>query len=299
MEQSIKAERGPEGWMPQFFWTMTYDAPAAMIASRLQATGPNFAIASACVSGAKAVERATRWLRRGHAEIIIAGGSESVIDQHGVRVLHAMHALTAHSHIPEHASRPFDKNRAGFVLAEGAGMLVLETLDHARQRDAPILAEVVGVGGSANAFSLYAPEPVGEGPAAAMDAALNDARMDYHDVDLIVAHATSTGIGDPAEAEGFRMTFKEAVGAIAITAPKSMMGHAIGAAGALGAVHCVQAIQHGVIPPTMNLDDPEEFIAGLDVIRDEAREQPVRIALNNAFGFGGANGSNIFVRFDG
>src|SRR5690606_29185737 len=161
--------------------------------------------------------RAVRWLRRGHAPIAFAGGCESIIDPVGIWMLNSMRALTTQCDIPEIASRPFDRNRSGFVLSEAGAVLVLETLEHALRRDAPILCEVIGVGGSANAYSLYAPEPVGIGPAGAMDAALRDARIDYHEVDLVIAHATATDVGDPAEAEGIKLSFKDHASTLAVT----------------------------------------------------------------------------------
>lgn len=281
------------------FYRQSSDFPTHLVARYLRASGPLFTVSSACVSGAKTVERAVRWLRRGQCEVALAGGAESVVDPWGIWFLNAMKALTNFSQDPEHASRPFDRDRSGFVLAEGAGVLVLETLDHARRRGAPILAEVVGVGGSANANSLYAPEPVGDGVAGAMRAALHDASLEPEKIDAVFAHATATGIGDPAEADGIRITLGDHAPRAAITATKSMIGHAIAAAGALGAIQCVQAIRDGLIPPIKNLDVVDEACAGLHYVRGQAEARRVDYVLNNAFGFGGANGSNIFKRFTG
>ncbi len=275
------------------------DFPTHLVARYLQTSGPLFTVSSACVSGAKTVERAVRWLRRGQCEVALAGGAESVVDPWGIWFLNAMKALTNFSQDPEHASRPFDRDRTGFVLSEGAGVLVLETLEHARRRDAPILAEVVGVGGSANANSLYAPEPVGDGVAGAMKAALRDAHLEPEKIDAVFAHATATGIGDPAEADGIRITLGDHAPNVAVTATKSMIGHAIAAAGALSAIQCVQAIRDGVIPPIKNLDVIDEACAGLHYVRGRAEQRRLDYVMNNAFGFGGANGSNIFKRFTG
>lgn len=275
------------------------DYPTHLVARYCQTSGPLFTVSSACVSGAKTVERGVRWLRRGQCEVALCGGTESVVDPWGIWFLNAMRALTSFSADPEHASKPFDRDRSGFVLAEGAGVLVLETLDHARRRDAPILAEVVGVGGSANANSLYAPEPVGDGVAGAMRAALRDAQIEPEKIDVVFAHATSTGIGDPAEADGIRITLGDHASKAAVTATKSMMGHAIAAAGALGAIQCVQAIRDSVIPPIINLENVDEACLGLNYVIGQAAERRVDYALNNAFGFGGANASNIFKRFVG
>lgn len=275
------------------------DYPTHLVARYLKTSGPLFTVSSACVSGAKTIERGVRWLRRGQCEVAVCGGSESVVDPWGIWFLNAMRALTSFSADPQHASKPFDRDRSGFVLAEGAGVLILETLDHAMRRDAPILAEVIGVGGSANANSLYAPEPVGDGVAGAMRAALSDAQIEPDLIDVVFAHATSTGIGDPAEADGIRLTFGEHASKVAVTATKSMMGHAIAAAGALGAIQCVQSIRDNVIPPIINLENVDEACQGLNYIRGEAAECRTDYALNNAFGFGGANASNIFKRFTG
>ena len=275
------------------------DYPTHLVARYCQTSGPLFTVSSACVSGAKTVERGVRWLRRGQCEVALCGGTESVVDPWGIWFLNAMRALTSFSADPEHASKPFDRDRSGFVLAEGAGVLVLETLDHALRRDAPILAEVVGVGGSANANSLYAPEPVGDGVAGAMKAALRDAQVEPEKIDVVFAHATSTGIGDPAEADGIRLTFGDHAAKVGVTATKSMMGHAIAAAGALGAIQCVQAIRDNVIPPIINLENVDEACQGVNYIRRQAIERRIDYALNNAFGFGGANASNIFKRFVG
>lgn len=275
------------------------DFPTHLVARYLQTRGPLFTVSSACVSGAKTVERGVRWLRRGQCEVAICGGAESVVDPWGIWFLHAMKALTSFSRDPEHASRPFDRDRSGFVLAEGAGVLVLETLDHALRRGAPILAEVVGVGGSANANSLYAPEPVGDGVAGAMRAALRDADIEPERIDAVFAHATATGIGDPAEADGIRLTLGDHAPNVAITATKSMIGHAIAAAGALGAIQCVQAIRDGLIPPIKNLEVVDEACAGLHYVRGEAEARRLDCVMNNAFGFGGANGTNIFKRYAG
>lgn len=280
------------------FYRMSCDYPTHLIARRFDAHGPLLTPSCACVSGAKSVERGLRFLRHGQAEMALCGGTESVVDPWGFWFLNAMRALTTFSDDPEHASRPFDKERSGFVLSEGAGALILETLDHARRRGAPILAEVAGVGGSANSNSLYAPEPVGEGVAGAMRAAMRDARIEPNEVDAVFAHATATGIGDPAEADGVHIAFGDHADRCAITATKSMIGHAIAAAGALGAIQCIQAIRDQRIPPVINLDDPDECIANLHVVTGASEERRVDVALNNAFGFGGSNGSNIFKRFE-
>lgn len=299
VQEHFTSNYGPLGFNPELFLTMNYDSPSTLIADRLSATGPRFTVSSACVSGAKSVERAVRMLRHGMTDIVITGGAESDVTEYGIWFLDAMRALTSHCEVPENASKPFDKNRSGFVLAEASAILILETLEHASKRGANILAEVVGVGGSANAYSLFAPEPVGEGPAGAMNAALKDAGMNYDEIDAVFAHATATEVGDPAEAGGIKMTFKDHTENVTVTATKCMMGHSIGAAGAVGAIQCVKAVQTNCIPPVINLEDPDESCEGLNIPKNQAEHREIKCVLNNAFGFGGANASNIFIKFTG
>ena len=282
---------------PRMALLMSSEAATDIVGERIGSLGPRFTISTACVSGVLAINRAWRWLRHGQCDVAIAGGAECVIEPNGIWALNAMRALASHEHDPGGSSRPFDKNRSGFVVSDGAGILVLETLEHAKARGARILAELVGNGGSANAFSLFAPQSDGVGPHGAMKAALSSAGISHRDIDVVYAHATATGVGDPDESAGIKMTFKDHTPRISITAPKSMMGHAIGAAGALGAVECVQSIRDQVVPPTINLTDPDECAEGLHIVRDEPEERRIDYVLNNAFGFGGSNGSNIFKRF--
>ncbi|NOG55391.1 MAG: beta-ketoacyl-[acyl-carrier-protein] synthase family protein [Planctomycetes bacterium] len=290
---------GPAAFNPGLTILMNYDMPTSFISERLGANGPRFTVSSACVSGAKSIERAVRMIRHNQADIVVTGGSESDVTEYSIWFLDAMQALTSHCDIPEQASQPFDKNRSGFVMAEAGAILILESLEHALKRDADILAEVVGVGGSANAYSLYAPEPIGEGPAGAMEAALRDAGMNYDEIDSVFAHATATEVGDPAEAGGIKMVLRDKATSVPVTATKSMMGHSIGAAGAVGAIQCIYAVRTGTIPHTVNLVDLDESCEGIFIVRDEPYEGDVKTAANNAFGFGGANATNIFQRFTG
>lgn len=290
---------GERSFCPELFLMMNYDMPTTLIAERLGANGPKFTVSSACVSGAKSVERAVRMIRHNQADVVVTGGAESDITEYGIWFLDAMRALTSHCEVPEAASKPFDKNRSGFVLAEGGAILILESLEHASRRGADILAEVVGVGGSSNAFSLFAPEPIGEGPAGAMNAALRDAGMNYDELDSVFAHATATEVGDPAEAGGIRMVLREKAPHVPVTATKSLMGHSIGAAGAIGAIQCVMAIRTGTVPHTANLIDLDPDCEGIFIVRDAPYEGTINTAANNAFGFGGANATNIFRRFTG
>lgn len=274
-----------------------YDAISSTIGAHIGAAGPRATISTACASGGKAIEQAFRWLSRGVVPVAVAGGAEAIVDHYCIRFLHAMRALSTHNADPHNASRPFDRDRTGFVIGEGAGMLVLETLEHALARKAPIHAELIGVGGSSNATSLYTPDPEGDGSAVAMNAAIRSAGINPSQVDTIFAHATATDTGDPAEANSIRSVFGPHAPEIAITAPKSMMGHPIGASAAIAAVMSVHAIIHNTIPPVLNLENPDPCIDGLHVVRGRAEPRRVDCVLSNAFGFGGVNASTIFRRF--
>lgn len=295
-DEVVGAACGDPHWAtPALMHRILYFNASMTLAHRLGSIGPRCVICSACASGSLALERAWRCVRRGDAPIALAVGSEANLDPFGFRFLGGMRALAAATDRPQYASRPFDKARTGFVLSEGAGALVLESLDHARLRGVPILAELAGCGGAANAESLY--DPQAAGPAGAMRLALRNAELSPDQVDLIFAHATATPMGDPAEVESLRMVLGSTIGRTSITAPKSAMGHAIGASGALGAVQCVMAIRSQVAPPTLNCDDPDSFVAGLDLVRNSPRERRVNSAMCNAFGFGGANAAAVFKRF--
>ncbi len=259
--------------------------------------GPTITSAAACASGVQAFVDAVRLLQSGEADIVVTGGTEAGITPVALTSLANMHALSRRNDDPEGASRPFDLERDGFVFGEGAGVLILETEEHAVRRGATVYAEALGGALTSDAFHLTAPEPSGRGARMAMINALKRAEMEPHELDYIAAHATATSIGDIAETKAIKDALGEHARRVAISANKSMIGHLLGAAGAISAVACVLAIRDGVVPPTINLDHPDPD-CDLDYVPHVARRIPVRAAMVNGFGFGGQNASTIFRRVD-
>jgi len=261
--------------------------------------GPNFTIGNACASGLNAVGEAWRYLREGTVDVVLAGGSDALIDPSEVAGFANSRAVTcSFNDAPERASRPFDRDRDGFVLSEGAVMLVVEALEHARARGARIYAEVVGYATGSEAFHIAAPLPNGVGAAACMQTALASAGLGPGDIDHINAHATSTPVGDVNETQGIKTVFGERAYRIPISATKSMTGHLIGASGALEALFVVKALETQTVPPTINLDHPDPE-CDLDYVPHVARRVELRHVLTNSFGFGGANAAGVFRRWDG
>jgi 3-oxoacyl-[acyl-carrier-protein] synthase II len=260
--------------------------------------GPVITSAAACASGVQAFVDAVRLMRAGEADVVVTGGTEAGITPVALSGLANMHALSRRNDDPEGASRPFDRDRDGFVFGEGAGVLILETEEHAVRRGASVYAEALGGALTSDAFHLTAPEPSGRGARAAMTNALRRAELEPQNIDYIAAHATSTPIGDTAETMAIKGAFGDHAGTVAISANKSMIGHLLGAAGAISAVHCILAMRDGVVPPTINLDttDPD---CDLDYVLHKARRMPVSTAMVNGFGFGGQNATAIFRRFEG
>jgi 3-oxoacyl-[acyl-carrier-protein] synthase II len=260
--------------------------------------GPVITSAAACASGVQAFVDAVRLMRAGEADVVVTGGTEAGITPVALSGLANMHALSRRNDDPEGASRPFDRDRDGFVVGEGAGVLILETEEHAVRRGASVYAEALGGALTSDAFHLTAPEPSGRGARAAMTNALRRAELEPQNIDYIAAHATSTPIGDTAETMAIKGAFGDHAGTVAISANKSMIGHLLGAAGAISAVHCILAMRDGVVPPTINLDttDPD---CDLDYVPHKARRMPVSTAMVNGFGFGGQNATAIFRRFEG
>jgi 3-oxoacyl-[acyl-carrier-protein] synthase II len=271
---------------------MIGDMAAGQISIAVGARGPNFSIASACASGAHAIGEAYETIRRGDAVAMLAGASESAITPLALAAFCAVRAVTTASVPPDQASRPFDRNRDGFVMGEGAGIVVLEELEAARRRGARILAEVIGYAATADASHITAPDPVGAGAAEAMRRALVKAHVTPADVSYINAHGTATQLGDVAETLAIKDVFQEAAYRVPISSTKSMLGHLLGAAGSVEAVICVKAIQEGVAPPTTNLVDPDPQ-CDLDYIPEGARELNIDVVLSNSFGFGGHNASLV------
>jgi 3-oxoacyl-[acyl-carrier-protein] synthase II len=260
--------------------------------------GPVITSAAACASGVQAFVDAVRLMRAGEADVVVTGGTEAGITPVALSGLANMHALSRRNDDPEGASRPFDRDRDGFVFGEGAGVLILETEEHAVRRGASVYAEALGGALTSDAFHLTAPEPSGRGARAAMTNALRRAELEPQNIDYIAAHATSTPIGDTAETMAIKGAFGDHAGTVAISANKSMIGHLLGAAGAISAVHCILAMRDGVVPPTINLDTPDPD-CDLDYVPHKARRMPVSTAMVNGFGFGGQNATAIFRRFEG
>lgn len=290
--------RGPHRVSPFMVPSLMPNAASALIAIDYGLKGPNFAVSSACATGSHAIGEAAAMIRRGDADAIICGGSESATHPLSISALSNMGALSTRNDEPERASRPFDAERDGFVLGEGAGLLVLETLDSAVARGAKIRAELVGYGRSSDAFHVAAPDESGEGAARAMDLALRDAGIVPKDVDYVNAHGTSTRLNDAIETQAIRTVFGKHADHLAVSSTKSMIGHLMGAAGAVEAIVCVRSLETGWVTPTVNYENPDTA-CDLDYVPNEARELGPRVALSNSFGFGGHNSCLIFRRWDG
>lgn len=259
--------------------------------------GPNYSISTACATGNYCIYSAAEHIRRGDADLMVCGGAESAINPLGLSGFVVMKALSTRNDEPGKASRPWDKNRDGFVMGEGAGVLILESLEHAEKRGAPILAEYLGGGISCDAYHMTSPHAEGNGVLLSIENAVKDAGIEKERINYINAHATSTTVGDMAEAVAIKKTFGDHASHIAINATKSMTGHCLGAAGGIEAIATLKAIETGILHPTLNLDDPDESIEGLDIVGKEAREHKVDVALSNSFGFGGHNSSLLFAPF--
>jgi 3-oxoacyl-[acyl-carrier-protein] synthase II len=289
--------RGPDRISPFMVPMMLADTAPGLIAIAYGFRGPNMAVVTACASGTNAIGEAMHLIRRGDADVVIAGGAEAAILPVAVAAFNVMGAISTRNEEPERASRPFDRTRDGFVMGEGAGILILERLEHARARGARIYAEVVGYGTSADAYHITAPLENGEGAALAMRRALADAGLSPRDIDYINAHGTSTPLNDKSETQAIKAVFGEAAYDVPISSTKSMIGHLLGAAGAVEAIVCLRAITDGVIPPTINYEHPDPE-CDLDYVPNVARRRPVRTAMSNSFGFGGHNACVIFRRYE-
>ena len=296
---TTNATRGPDRISPFFIPYGIPNVGAGQIAISFGMLGPNFTTASACATGGHAIGEAWETIRRGDAEVMIAGGAEAGIFEALVGGFCAMRALSTRNDDPEAASRPFDRGRDGFVAGEGAGVIVLETIRHAEERGVEPLAELVGYGATADASHITLPAPGGIGAIRAMRRALEKAGLEVTAIDHVNAHATSTPEGDKAELQAMRTLLGDHAPKVAISANKSMLGHTLGAAGAIEAIATIQAIRTGCIPPTINLDDPDEAAAGLDLVPNTAQQRDVHVALSNSFGFGGQNTALVFREWAG
>ncbi|MDQ5820923.1 MAG: beta-ketoacyl-ACP synthase II, partial [Actinomycetota bacterium] len=296
MEQhEILQERGPERVSPNFLPNVLVDSASGQLAISLGLRGPNYAVVSACATGSHAVGEAAELIKRGDADVVLAGGTEACMHPLILAGFCAMRGLVAEEEDPTRASRPFDATRAGFVMGEGACVLVLEDLDSARARGATVYAEVLGYGASNDAHHMAQPDPDAIGVSEMMRAALRRAGVEPERVGYVNAHGTSTPLGDAAETKAIKDVFGDHAYSLAVSSTKSMMGHCFGAAGAIEAMMCVLAIHNGVLPPTINYREPDPD-CDLDYVPNEAREARVDVALSNAMGLGGHNGCVLVGR---
>jgi len=284
---------------PFFIPKMIADISSGYISIKYGFRGPNFVTVSACASGTNAMIDAMNYIKLGHMDIAISGGSEAAVTEAGMGGFNAMKALSERNDSPETASRPFDKDRDGFVLGEGAGAVILEEYEHAKARGATIYAEVLGGGMSADAYHITAPHPEGLGATNVMINALRDAKLDKEDVDYINVHGTSTPLGDIGESKAIKKVFGDHAYKVNISSTKSMTGHLLGAAGAIEAIACVLAIQNDTVPPTINhFTDDDELDSKLNFTFNKAQKRKVNVALSNTFGFGGHNTSIVFRKIE-
>ena len=292
-QHTILLNKGPSRISPFMVPKLMVNAAAAQVAIRFGLKGPNYSLVTACTTGVNAIGEAVRIVQRVDADIMIAGSSEAVITPLGLGGFSAMKALSTRNNAPQKASRPFDKDRDGFVISEGAGVVVAEEYETAKRRGAHIYAEVLGYGLNADAYHIAAPEQNGDGAMRCMASALNDARCNPEEIDYINAHATSTPIGDNIEMKAVQKVFGQYAPKIPISSTKSMLGHQLGASGSVEVIICVLVINGGVIPPTINYETPDPECLGLDFVPNIAREKKVKKVLSNSFGFGGHNASII------
>jgi 3-oxoacyl-[acyl-carrier-protein] synthase II len=295
----LMGERGPGRISPFFIPMGIANVGSGQVAIAFGPLGPNFATVSACATGGHAIGEAWETIRRRDADVMLAGGVEAAIHEAAIGGFCSMKALSTRNDDPAAASRPFDRDRDGFVIGEGAAMVVLEALEHAEARGAKPLAELVGYGATADASHITLPAPGGIGAVRAARRALEKAGLDPTEIDHVNAHATSTPEGDKAELQAIRTVFGDHAPEVAVTANKSMVGHTLGAAGAIEAIATIQSIRTGIIPPTINLATPDEAGEGLDLTPNVAAHREVRAAISNSFGFGGQNTALVFVGIEG
>ncbi len=289
-------EGGPRRVSPFFIPKGIINMAAGNISIKYGLKGPNISVVTACATGAHSIGEAARMIKYGDADIMVCGGTEGAVSRISLAGFSAMRALSTRNDDAARASRPWDKNRDGFIMAEGAGVLVLEEYEHAVARGAKIYAEVAGYGMSGDAYHITAPSPNGEGGKRAMMAALDDAGLKPADVDYINAHGTSTGLGDVGELAAVQELFEGVP--VSMSSTKSVTGHLLGAAGAVEAIFCVCAIRDGVVPPTINLEDPEDAVGDFDLVPNVAKERQVDVAISNSFGFGGTNASIVLKKIN-
>ena len=290
-------ERGPRRISPFFIPSALINLASGHVSIKYGLKGPNHAVVTACSTGAHAIGDASRLIKYGDADLMVAGGAEAAVCPIGIAGFSASRALsTGFNDEPERGSRPWDKGRDGFVMGEGAGCVVLEEYEHAKKRGARIYAEIVGYGMSGDAHHITAPSEDGNGGFRSMRAAMRDAGLGPDDIDYVNAHGTSTPLGDEIEFGAVKRLFGNAAGKISMSSTKSAIGHLLGAAGAVEAIFSILAVQNDVAPPTLNLEDPSDGCDGIDLVPLKARERPIRAALSNSFGFGGTNASLIVAK---
>lgn len=295
-EHKILLNRGPSRMSPFLIPMLIVNEASGQVAIFFGLKGPNSCVATACASGSHSIGDAFRVLARGDADVMVAGGTESCVVPTGVGGFCALRALSTRNNEPQKASRPFDRERDGFVIAEGCGLVVMETLEHANARNAVVLAEITGYGMSCDAYHITAPDPEGDGAARAIRIAMKDARVNPQEIDYINAHGTSTKLNDKLETLAIKKALGEHSKKVMISSTKSMTGHLLGAAGGVEFVACCLAIKHNVIPPTINYEYPDPD-CDLDYVPNIARSTPVDVCMSNSLGFGGHNASLIVRRF--
>ncbi|MBQ2871894.1 beta-ketoacyl-ACP synthase II [bacterium] len=291
-------DRGPTKCSPFTVPMLIVNIPAGKISMKYGAKGINKAIVTACATSAHSIGDAFRAIQWDDADVVIAGGCEAVITHLGIGAFSSARTLSKRNDEPQKASRPYDKDRDGFVMAEGAGVLILEEYEHAKKRGAKIYAEIVGYGQTADAYDVVAPCPEGKGAQRSMENAVKDAGLKPEDVDYVNTHGTSTGLGDKAESHAVARVFGDKVQNpnLSVSSTKSMIGHMLGASGAVESIICIKAMQNSLVPPTINLENQDEAVANLDYTPNKAKAKEINVALSNSFGFGGHNASLVFKK---
>ncbi len=300
IEQTTKTylERGPRRVSPFFIPSFIPNMATGKISMKYDFRGVNYTISSACASAAHAIGAGATEIMLGRHDVMVVGGAEAVLTGLPFAGFNSMKALSRRNEDPTKASRPFDKDRDGFVMGEGAGILILEDLEKAKARGAKILAEIVGFGSTADAYHITAPQPEGEGTIPCMEQAINMAGISKEEIGYINAHGTSTPVGDVAETKAIKRVFGDHAKKLDVSSTKSMTGHLLGAAGGLESVACIKALQEGVLPPTINLENQDEE-CDLNYVPNKAKKSDIQYALNNSFGFGGTNSTTLFKKYDG